>query len=329
MILTYKVKHNRDFLEEFQKGWEVISYLSENPQCRSSKDVKHIGLKSVISNQILRKYGSNKTLKSVKSLKLPITNQGISFRSETSEIWIPCLKLTLPFKYVDFEKINYIEIGEEYAYIVCTVPEGTPINPIKTIGVDLNATGHIVVASCPETGEVWKFGKKAPHTRKKYQSMRRKISSVESKKKHPKWRKLKTLKHREQNICVDINHQISSKLVKLASERNAEIVFEDLKQIREKTNKKNRFNKTSRRTVNSWSFYQLRQFVEYKSTCAGVPVRFINPYMTSQKCSRCGEIGIREGKSFTCPHCGHVDHADVNAAFNIALTKPADQSIAE
>ncbi|TCO35869.1 transposase [Kribbella steppae] len=49
-------------------------------------------------------------------------------------------------------------------------------------------------------------------------------------------------------------------------------------------------------------------------------VQKINPAYTSQTCSRCGHCapGNRENQAFRCQSCGHSDHADVNAAINIA-----------
>jgi len=72
MILTYKVKHNRDFTEELRKAKQVAEFAVNNKFKTSSKLVSHIGLKSVLSNQILRKYGRNKTIKVVHNVNLVV-----------------------------------------------------------------------------------------------------------------------------------------------------------------------------------------------------------------------------------------------------------------
>ncbi|MBN1133700.1 MAG: transposase [Methanosarcinaceae archaeon] len=59
---------------------------------------------------------------------------------------------------------------------------------------------------------------------------------------------------------------------------------------------------------------------EYKSKLPRVPIAYIDPKYTSQTFSRCCHIGNRNGKNFECLDCGHVEHADVNSAFNIALS---------
>jgi transposase len=49
-------------------------------------------------------------------------------------------------------------------------------------------------------------------------------------------------------------------------------------------------------------------------------VQKIRPHFTSQTCNACShcEPGNRESQAFLCLACGHEDHADVNAAKNIA-----------
>lgn len=160
----------------------------------------------------------------------------------------------------------------------------------------------------PETGKIWKLGKRCEHIHKKYRDIRRKLQKA------GKYRMVKKIKDRESRIVRDINHKMSKKIVSIAANLQAGIKLEQLEGIR-KTAKSAR---SFRYFLNSWSFYQLRQFIGYKAKLQGIAVAYIEPAYTSKTCSRCGHIGGRNGKSFKCPHCGYVENADVNASFNIA-----------
>jgi putative transposase len=175
MILTYKIKHGRDFSDELRKAKKVACYAIQT-RSRSSKDVKHIGLKSMIANQILRKYSTDGRAKKAKSVKLAIPHQGIQVDPDARTIYAPCLKLSLAYGFPNnFVKINQIEIDKEYAYVSVSIPEPEPIEPKGWIGVDRNTTGHMAVVAEPQTGKVLKLGKSALHLHQKYKNTRKVI----------------------------------------------------------------------------------------------------------------------------------------------------------
>jgi len=310
LILTYRIRHDRDFSEELRKAKRVAEYAVRY-RTFTSKDVKHIGLKSMIANQILRKYGRNKTIKKARNVNLIVPSKGIKADHEKRIIMVACLKLTLAYQFPEFEKINQMEFDEEYAYVNVSVPEKEIVEPQHYIGVDLNATGHAAVVCNPQTGKIWKLGKQCHHIHEKYKNIRRGLQKL------GKYGKVKKIKDRESRIVRDTNHKMSRKIVEIAEASGCGIKLEDLKGIRKNKKHAKSFNYS----LNSWSFYQLRTFVEYKAKLQGIAVACIEPAYTSKTCSRCGHIGDRNGKRFKCPYCGYVENADVNASFNIALRK--------
>jgi IS605 OrfB family transposase len=75
--------------------------------------------------------------------------------------------------------------------------------------------------------------------------------------------------------------------------------------------------KALRRRLSLWQRGLIRQAVENKAEERGMAVAEVDPRGTSKNCSRCGLRGIRRRHDFRCPHCGHRQHADLNAAVNI------------
>lgn len=312
MILTYKIKHGKDFTLELEKARKVAEFALSNKGAVSSAAVAHIGLKSAIANQILRKYGKNKKLKKIKSVKLTIPGQGIRTDTDAHTLTIPCLGIYGLSFYFDtgFTKIAQVECDRTYCFVSAEFPDTSVKPTVGTLGIDLNTTGHCLVMADPDTGKVFKAGKQTIHVRQKYKAIRKQLQKTK------RYKALKLLNNKESRVIRDINHKLSKHVVGVAAAANKGLQMEDLTSIRTRTKKKS--NRTFRYALNSWPYHQLRTMVEYKAKKLGVPVAFIDPAYTSQACSRCGLLGTRTGKTFKCS-CGHVDHADANAAFNISV----------
>ncbi|WDD32700.1 transposase (plasmid) [Nostoc sp. UHCC 0926] len=67
----------------------------------------------------------------------------------------------------------------------------------------------------------------------------------------------------------------------------------------------------------SWSLF--REWVEYFGKVFGVVTVAVPPHYTSQNCSNCGEVVKKtlSARTHICPHCGHTQDRDWNAARNI------------
>jgi IS605 OrfB family transposase len=135
---------------------------------------------------------------------------------------------------------------------------------------------------------------------------------------------LQRLSGRERRFQSWVNHNVSKHIVGKAKQSGCSIAIEDLTGIRERTNEQPR-NKTERRRSNSWAFFQLRTFLDYKALGAGVEVIRVNPAYTSQTCHKCLHIhpvkgkSYRSGKTFNCQHCNWKGDADFNGANVIKL----------
>ncbi|MGY2838277.1 RNA-guided endonuclease InsQ/TnpB family protein [Thermostichus sp. MS-CIW-41] len=219
-----------------------------------------------------------------------------------------------------------------YSIQICVETEPCP--PQRTdrvLGVDLGRTD---IAHTSE-GDNWN-GQQLNRIRDHYSKLRAALQRKASKGTRSSRRRCRQLLQRlsgkerrfqSRQRCVAktwVNHRISKAIVSRAKATNSALALEDLTGIRERINQQPR-SKTERRRVNSWAFYQLRQFLEYKALRAGVALILVPPAYTSQTCHRCLHIhpdpaqSYRSGKQFKCGHCGWEGDADLNGANVIAL----------
>ncbi len=204
--------------------------------------------------------------------------------------------------------------GNYYIHIQIKDDTPEPIDSNNVIGVDFGRTDLAVTSD----GKKWS-GKEIREVRDKYSRVRASLQKRSSKGTRSSRRRcrqlLKRLSGRERRFQRHVNHLISKTIILDAKESNSLIAIEDLTGIRERTNQQPR-NKTERRHSNTWAFYQLRTFLDYKGLIHGIEVVPVPPRYSSQTCHCCLHIGLRAGKKFKCTNnnCGWHGDADFNAS---------------
>jgi putative transposase len=197
---------------------------------------------------------------------------------------------------------------EWFLFTTVDVPDQKEQQVLEWIGVDMG------IVSIAQTSDGARFAGSTVNSRRSRNArLRRKLQKKGTKSAK---RLMRRRRRKERRFATDVNHQISKKIVGAAKRTECGIAMEDLKGIRSRV----RARKKQRRSLHSWSFGQLQEFILYKAKRTGVPVRFVDPRNTSRTCPKCGCVDKRNRKSqaeFLCVACGHSDNADSNAAENI------------
>ncbi len=199
--------------------------------------------------------------------------------------------------------------GMWFLYATVEVADQPLSEPGGFVGVDLG------IASIATTSDgVRHCGKGLNAVRHRHRRLRRRLQAKQTKSAK---RLLKRRRRSEARFAANVNHIIAKSIVTEAERTGRGIALEDLQGIRERV----RLRKPQRVTLHSWSFHQLGAFIAYKAVRAGVAVILVDAAYTSQQCSHCGHVDKRnrpDQATFSCTSCGFAEHADVNAARNIA-----------
>jgi putative transposase len=198
--------------------------------------------------------------------------------------------------------------GKFYLMSVCDIetPETKDVDGF--LGVDMGIA-NIAVDS---DGTVHQ-GKTVKSVRYRHRMLRAKLQKKGTKSSR---RRLKKLSGKERKFATWTNHNISKRIVTTAKDTNRGIAIEELGGIRDRVT----VRRSQRVTLHSWSFSQLRLFLEYKTRLNGIQIVAVDPRNTSRTCPSCGQIDKANRKTqsvFSCVSCGFSGLADHIAAVNI------------
>jgi putative transposase len=270
----------------------------------------------VVSKSLITKYQKNLKCKRVHNLVIPVCgDKGKQIKLVEGGIRVSAIfkKALLP---VDWSRpisgyVRSIELfrraGEWFASICYNTIKPNSFPSDGVIGVDRNSVGNIAVLADLQAGKVRKIGICPARTKRIFRNRRKNLQRA------GKTRLLKKLYRKQRRRMSYENHRATRAVVDYAATHRRAVVMEKLENVRSKDSKIRGYSEK-----NQWAFAQFGSMLRYKCALRGIPLIEIDPAYTSQQCSRCGSIHKPDGKQFVCLTCGHNDHRDANAAFNIA-----------
>ena len=239
-----------------------------------------------------------------------------TIKGETISLYTLGKRIQVPMRFGPFQKAYFSQGVPKEAELICKKGKwyfnlvlDLPDPPIQEggslLGVDLGENNVCATS----TGKIISGGK-IRFERDQFLAKRRALQSNGS---QSAKQLLKKISGKEGRRMRHVNHKLSKQIVQEAIEQKAGvIVLEDLTNIR----KRIKAGKRMRTRLHRWSFRQLQMFIQYKAEASGLSVLYVNPAYSSQTCSICGSLGVRNRHQFKCS-CGNQQHADWNASRNL------------
>lgn len=317
-IVTQLVKVSSEFRQKLDglvaESHVAVSIMLADRTKSSSK--YYPSIPCVLAKSLITKYQHNPRCLSVKHLVLPICgDKGRQIKLVSGGFRAPAIfgkaVILAEWWYPIDGHIRQVELvqrgGEWFASVSYNTAGATLIPATVCVGVDRNSVGNIAVMADPQNGKVEHLGFNPARTKEVWRGRRKNLQ------KSGKHRLLFRIRRKQKRRTKLENHIVSKRIVDYAVTYCRAIALESLKNVVAKGSKIRKFSQKSQ-----WSFAQLESFIRYKATLHGVAVISVPAEYTSQICSRCGSIQKPDGKKYVCGTCGHIDHRDANAGFNIA-----------
>lgn len=316
--VTQLVKIPSDFRRKLDnllvESRAVVSVMLSERNKTSSK--YYPSIPCVVAKSLISKYQHNPKCESVKHLVLPICgDKGRQIKLVDGGFRIPSIfgkaVIQTGWYHPVEGHIRQAELlqrdGAWFAAVSYNTIGAEEIQALDCVGIDRNSVGNVAVMSDPKTGYVEHLGFNPARTKDVWRGRRKNLQKAR------KNRLLFRIRRKQERRTKLENHIVSKRIVDYAVSHCRAVAIESLKNVVTKGSKIRKFSQTSQ-----WSFAQLESFIRYKAALHGVPVVSVPPEYTSQICSRCGSIQKPDGKVYHCGVCGHIDHRDANAGFNIA-----------
>jgi putative transposase len=119
--------------------------------------------------------------------------------------------------------------------------------------------------------------------------------------------------NKARSILIDSAHRLSKRLVEIAKEYSALIVFENLEKLKENGNSSYKFSWGK----SLWCYKRVQIFTEYKAMVYGIKTVYVNPFKTSRKSPNGKKLKFINYRYVELG--GVVTSRDVIASWNIAL----------